>query len=296
MLLTSVILILQETLEASLLVAILAAATLQTGHRLNWLPWGFLAGCALGAVYATNLRRISEWFDYVGQELTNASLQLLIAAALVPLACLIVRSHAFGVTAKRAPFDDAVPQPSPHNILFPLLCALTIMLAITREGSEVIVYLGGFFGQEDKIQAVLVGSAIGFGIGVSVGLLAFYCLLALGGPRRHWIPVALLALFCGNMLSQSALQLTQADWLQAGPTLWDTSSLLPEQSIAGHLLYALLGYESSPSLAQVFAYIAGVAVLLATALTTAWGTARAAARSKARSTTWASSRSTGGQP
>jgi len=273
MLLTSVVLILQETLEASLLVAILAVATLQTGHRLSWLPWGFLAGCALGFVYASNLQRVSEWFDYVGQELTNAALQLTIAVAVVLLSWLVVRSHARR-GSKRAMDGDAAAaangaeaRPSgPPAVLFALLCALTIMLAITREGSEIMVYLGGFLGQDDKVQAVLIGSALGFGIGVSVGLLAFYGLLALGGRRGRWIPVALLALFSGNMLAQSALQLTQADWLQAGPTLWDSSAWLPEQSIAGHLLYALLGYESTPSLAQALAYLAGVAAVVVAAL------------------------------
>lgn len=266
MLLTSVILILQETLEASFLMAILAAATVQAGRRLAWLPWGFLAGCTLAVVYAVNLERISEWFDYVGQELANATLQLAIAAAIVPLAWLIMRTHLRRGATRPLPGADAIHRAAPSNIPFPLLCALTIMLAITREGSEIMVYLGGFLGQDDKVQAVLAGSAIGFGIGISVGLLTFYGLLALSGTRGRWIPLALLALFCGNMLAQSALQLTQADWLQAGPTLWDSSSWLPEASIAGRMLYALLGYESSPSLSQVIAYVAGAAAVLAATL------------------------------
>jgi high-affinity iron transporter len=266
MLLTSVVLILQETLEASLLVAILAVATLQTGRRLSWLPWGFLAGCALGFVYAANLQSISEWFDYVGQELTNAALQLTIAAAAVPLAWLIARSHVHGAGRENIGAVPAeTPRAGPPGLLFPLLCALTVLLAITREGSEIMVYLGGFLAGREGTGR-LIGSALGFGIGVSVGLLTFYGLLALGGRRGRWVPVALLALFSGNMLAQAALQLNQADWLQAGPTLWDSSAWLPEQSIPGHLLYALLGYESSPSLTQVVAYLAGVATVLAVAL------------------------------
>jgi high-affinity iron transporter len=275
MLLTSVVLILQETLEAALLVAILGVATLQTGRRLSWLPWGFLAGCLLGYVYAANLQRISEWFDYVGQELTNAVLQLAIAAAIVPLAWLIARSRVQDGLAERMPAG----RPGPTALPFALLCALTIMLAITREGSEIMVYLGGFLGQADKVQAVLLGSALGFGIGVSVGLLVFYGLLALGGRRGRRVTLVLLALFSGNMLAQSALQLTQADWLPAGPTLWDSSAWLPENSIAGHLLYALLGYESSPSLSQVLAYLAGAAAVLAAALAAALATAPGAPRS-----------------
>ena len=280
MLLTSVILILQETLEAAFLVAILAAATVQTGHRLRWLTWGFLAGCALGAVYAINLDAVSESFDYVGQELTNAALQLAIATAIVPLTWLIVRAHLRGraVTELRA---AAAARPGARTgALYSLLCSLTIMLAITREGSEIMVYLGGFLEQPDKVQTVLAGSAIGFGIGISIGLLTFYGLMALGGGRGRWIPVVLLALFCGNMLAQAAMQLTQADWLQGGVALWDSSSVVPEQSITGRMLYALLGYESSPSLAQFLAYVAGVAAVVAAALAVPLAGPRAGAPAK----------------
>mgnify|MGYP005844396323 CR=1 FL=1 len=252
MLLTSVVLILQETLEAALLVSILGVVTLQTGRRLSWLPWGFAAGCVLAFVYAANLQRISEWFDYIGQELTNAALQSAIAAAIVLLTWRLVRIYAVG--------DAPGVARRHHSTVLQVLCGLILCLAVTREGSEILVYLGGFLAQSDKVQAVLIGSAIGSGIGISVGLLLFYGLLALGG--RRWIPLALLALFCGNMLAQSALQLTQADWLQSGPTLWDSSAWLPEHSVAGRLLYALLGYESSPSAAQVISYLGGVAAVL----------------------------------
>ncbi|MDT8318960.1 MAG: FTR1 family protein [Xanthomonadales bacterium] len=256
MLLMSVILILQETLEAAMLVSILAAVTLQAGRHLSWLPWGFAGGCIMAFVYAANIQRISEWFDFVGQELTNAALQATIAAAIVLLAWRISRIYATG--------DAAAVAPGRHGSMFQVLCALIIGLAVTREGSEILVYLGGFLAQSDKSQAVLTGSAIGFGIGLSVGLLLFHGLLALGDKR--WIPFALLGLFCGNMLAQSALQLTQADWLQPGPTLWDSSAWLSEHSVIGRLLYALLGYEANPSTAQVIGYLTGAAAVLAAAL------------------------------
>jgi high-affinity iron transporter len=250
MLLTSVILILQETLEAALLFSILAVITLQNGHRPRvWLPWGILAGCVLAWIYALNLRRISEWFDYVGQELVNAALQLGITCAIVLLAAWLGRNTA-GSTATAAR----------KRVVFGVLCAITIALTITREGSEILVFLGGFLGPQNPAQAVLLGSGIGFGIGVSVGFLLFYGLLTLASGDRSWgraLPIALLTLFSGNMLAQAAVQLMQADWLPAGPALWDSSGWLTEQSVAGRLLYALIGYESNPSATQVIAYLAG---------------------------------------
>jgi len=257
MLLTSVLLILQETLEAALLVSMLAVVSLHAGRRLSWLPWGFVAGLALALVYAANMRQISEWFDYVGQEVTNAALQLAIALVLVPLSWLLGR----GLAAKAA----AVPPPR-AVAGYTLLCTLAVMLAITREGSEILVFLTGFAGQQEQAHAVLSGSTIGFGIGVSVGVLLFFALLPLQGTRGRWVPLALLALFGGNMLAQAALNLIQADWLPAGPRLWDSSAWLPEHSVAGRLLYALVGYESSPSAAQAVSYVAGALAVLGAAV------------------------------
>jgi len=249
MLLTSVILVLQETLEAALLFSTLAVVTSQTrGRTRSWLLPGTLLGSALALVYAMNLDRVSEWFDYVGQELVNGVLQLTITCTIALLAFSLGRLRS----------NESVKQ-SRWQIAFTLLCLLTIALAITREGSEILVFLGGFLGKADTLKPVLLGGGIGFGIGVSVGFLLFYGLFALVEKRKSLLlPLSLLALFCGNMLAQAVLQLTQADWISAGPALWNTSAWLSEHSVVGRLMYALVGYESSPSAMQATAYLAGV--------------------------------------
>lgn len=256
MLLTSVLLILQETLEAALLISMLAVVSLHAERRVAWLLPGLAAGAALGLVYAKNMQRVSEWFDYVGQELTNAGLQMAITLVLLPLAWLLGRDLA-AAAGRRA---------APRPIAFVLLCAVAVALAVTREGSEILVFLQGFLGQAGMTQAVAIGSGIGFGIGISVGLLMFYALLPLRSPLGRWVPVILLGLFGGNMLAQAALHLIQADWLQSGPVLWDSSAWLPEHGVAGRLMYSLVGYESSPSAAQAVSYAAGTAAVLGAAL------------------------------
>jgi len=258
MLLTSVILTLQETLEAAMLISILAVISRQQRLALTWLIPGLLAGGLFAGVYAANMRHISEWFDYAGQEVVNASLQVSIALAIVVLTWLISNTRPPGA-------DQHVDPGNFRPMLFALIAALTIALALTREGSEIAMYLGGFLSQPDKLQAVLTGSAIGAGIGISIGFLVFYGLMALRGQTGAWAPLILLALFCGNMLAQSAVQLTQADLLPAGPPLWDSSAWLPESSIAGRLLYALVGYESRPSGLEICAYLAGLSGVLLTA-------------------------------
>lgn len=245
MLLSSVVLLLRETLEVVLLVSVLMAIGHLLDYRKLWLPLGLLAGVLLAFAYAVNMTEISSWFDYVGQEVANALMQVGIAIILIVLGWVITRGE--GVRWRN---------------VFQVCAAVGLGLAVTREGSEIFIYLSGFFSQQDKLQSVLIGGGIGFCIGVSVGALLFYGLLGL--PRK-WGVIAsfvLMALIAGNMLSQATLQLTQADWISSAGAMWDSSAWIPENSLAGQLLYALVGYEATPSAAQVAAYFGGVLTLL----------------------------------
>lgn len=76
------------------------------------------------------------------------------------------------------------------------------------------------------------------------------------------VSLVLLCLIAGNMGSQVVLLLTQADWLPYTPIAWDSSSALPENSVVGYLLYALIGYEATPSMLQVGIYLFGIALIL----------------------------------
>lgn len=253
MLLSSVILVLEETLEVALLVSMLAAVSHRLNYGMTWLHWGLFGGLVLAVLYAVNMESIAVWFDYVGQEIVNAFAQITIAMILVLLPWTICSDH---------DHVDHGSRENRHSLLFHWGALIVLVLSIGREGSEIILYLDGFLQQEGKVQAVLVGGGIGFSIGISVAILLFYGLIELPRKLVIVIPVLLLALFAGNMLAQASQQLTQADWLPSTGTLWDTSGLIHENSISGQLLYALIGYESNPSLIQVIAYLAGTTLLL----------------------------------
>ena len=80
-------------------------------------------------------------------------------------------------------------------------------------------------------------------------------------------------LVAAGMSSQAALLLIQADWLPAQLPLWDSSGWLPETSVTGQVLYALVGYEATPTPVQAGFYAGGMGLfMLLTAL--AWRTNR----------------------
>ena len=68
------------------------------------------------------------------------------------------------------------------------------------------------------------------------------------------------------MVMQATMLLEQVDWLPAGKSVWDSSALVSEQSITGELLYAVFGYESTPSYLQLALYLASLGLMLAVIL------------------------------
>lgn len=139
---------------------------------------------------------------------------------------------------------------------------LVIALGVVREISEIIIYVTGIATQPENVSPVMLGSFIALGIGASGGILLFYILINLSELWALRSCMVLLALFTGNMASQACLLLTQADWLPYTAELWDSSSLLPEYTVPGQLLYALVGYEATPSILQGLCYVIAMLLIL----------------------------------
>lgn len=244
MLLSSVVLILREVLEGALLMSVLLALSWHQGYRLRWALVSLFVGGVGAVLYAAEFKTISSWFDYVGQEVVNASLSLSIV--------LFLTLFSLFYTAYKDRYDR-------QKIVF---MSIAVALTIIREGSEILLYLSGFTGKDDVLPSVALGGIIGAGIGMSVGALLYYSLIDFIPAYTRKVAYMLLALFSAAMLSDAVTMLTQADWLPAQHHLWDSSSWLAEDSLMGQLLYALLGYEATPTALQLAAYICGLLLVL----------------------------------
>jgi len=247
MLLNSVIILLREVLEASLLISILLAFSRALGLSCRWIVWALACGMVGAITYSIGISTVSDWFDGVGQEVINACLQILIYLLLLFLTILVSWRHKF-----TRPTDD----------LITLVMASVAAVAIMREGVEVLVYLYGFSTTLPHLLTVMTGAGIGTGIGLSVGALVYYFLVSLQPRWSLTLGAGMLALVAAGMLSQAVLLLIQADWLPSQLPLWDSSSLLSENSVPGQLLYALIGYEATPTAIQAGFYFGGLLLLL----------------------------------
>ena len=232
-LLNAIVVVLNETVEAGILISVL----LSISHRLqlaaHWWRWGLLLGCAGSLLYAHWLPILTEWFDYGGQEVVNSSLQLAIFA----LAALLIHRLA----QRRHQFIG-------------LLLALAMGLAMIREGAEIVVFYLGITSQGEPLSNVLTSSFVGAAIGASIGALLYYFLMLVQPRHAESIQPILLAVIASGMVLQASQLLIQIDWLPVTAPLWNSSALLSEQSPLGQLAYAVFGYEATPSAVEAALY------------------------------------------
>ena len=251
--LVTVIIFLREVLEAALIVSILLAVSQLMRYTRNWIFPAMAFGFAGGGVMAYSMKAISNMLDGTGQEVINSTL-LLFMIALITLTCIWLVPVHHGNT-------DTRPRRRPARVMTVILSAI-VSLAVMDEISELYVYsYAAMLGPGNTVPLV-TGGFIGTGIGASVGAILYYLLVNI--PRKFPLKISIitLVLVAGGMASHLAAYLSQAGWLPSQPPVWNTSAIIPENSISGQLLYALIGYEATPSPIQVGFYSATVVIIM----------------------------------
>jgi high-affinity iron transporter len=257
--LSSAIIVFRETLEAALIIGIIAAATRQLPSRNAWLFGGIGAGCVGALIVAALTGQIAELAQGAGQELLNASI-LGLAAAMLAWHNIWMARHGAQLARDARQLGQEVVAGSREMSTV----GLVIALAILREGSETALFLYSLLaGGGETIVTVLAGG----GTGLLAGALAGYGFYAgfVRIPARLFFRAtnALILLLAAAMASQSARFLVQADLLPSlGSPLWDASRLLDNASLPGRFLHALVGYEAMPSGIQVAFYAATLTLVL----------------------------------
>jgi high-affinity iron transporter len=256
----SAIIVFRETLEAALIIGIIAVATRNLRNRNSWLSAGILAGIIGSLLVALFTGRIAELAEGVGQELFNAGV-LGLAAAMLAWHNIWMARHGMKLARDAKQLGQDVRTGSREMSAL----ALVVGLAILREGSETALFLYGLLsGGEETLSTVLGGGAIG----LLLGCLAGYGLYAgvLRIPARHFFAATsgLILLLAAAMASQAARFLVQADVLPSlASPLWNSTWLIDNNSLMGRLLHTLAGYEAMPSGIQVVFYVATLALILA---------------------------------
>ena len=254
----SLLIVFREVLEAGLIVGIVLAATEGIRGRAAYVAGGIAAGVAGAGLIAAFAGTISNALSGNGQEVFNATI-LCVAVVMLGWHTVWMASHGREMAREMKQMGRAVA--AGEKTLFAM--ATVIAVAVWREGAEVVLFLYGIAASSGVSAAgLLTGGALGVAAGGAMSWLLYRGLVAI--PLKHLFSVTntLVSLLAAGMAGQAAAILARADLIPAwGYALWDTSGVLPEDSLLGRSLKALVGYSDQPMGVQVAAY-AGVLVAL----------------------------------
>ena len=261
--LATALIVFRESLEAGLIVGIVLASTRGVPGRGRWTAAGVAAGVAGSLVVAAFASQLAELFEGTGQELFNATV-LLMAVAMLTWHNLWMAAHGRALVEETRRLGAAVAAGRRPLVALSVVCGVSVL----REGSETVLFLTGVASAgSTTMTEMLAGGAAGLAIAVAVAALLYLGLLSVPVRRLFAVTSLLVTLLAAGLASQAVAFLQQAGYLALlTATIWDTSRVLPEGSLAGRLLHALVGYTDRPTGAQLVAYVAVVVAM--------WGLAR----------------------
>ncbi|MDQ6968071.1 MAG: FTR1 family protein, partial [Mariprofundaceae bacterium] len=250
--LSTLIIVFREVLEAMLVVGIATAAAREVNIATRWIYGGVLGGLLAAVIVAFFADAIATSMQGMGQEILNASV-LIAASLLMAWTAIWMGKHGREVSKKiRQTCSDVQGSDASKLVL-----AIVVGLAVAREGSEVVLFLYGVAAAGvSNASEMLSGGMIGIVLGVLVAMGLYRSLVHI--PMRHvfLVVTSLIVLLSAGMASQGVAYLVMVGELPAwGEPIWNTAQLIPEQGLLGQVLQALMGYDDRPSGMQVFAFL-----------------------------------------
>ena len=252
------IIVFREVFEIAIIMCVVLAATDELKNRGKWIALGIAGGSVGAALFALITESIALIAGDAGKLYFNAAI-LFIAVIMIGWTVIWMKQHGKSIVSNMKQVSSAVA--SGEKPLFAL--AMIIGLAVLREGSEVVVFIYGLIAAGQTTWfAALLGGLVGCGLGVLFGFFMYYGLLRLSVKYLFQIPSILLTLIAGGMAANAAGKLVKAGMLPSLlHSLWNTSSILPQQSLLGKFLFILVGYQENPNGMQALFYLGTLVVI-----------------------------------
>ena len=141
-------------------------------------------------------------------------------------------------------------------------------VAVVREGVELAIFVTAAFFAGNSAETgntliqVLAGTILGLGTAVLLGYTIFATTVRLDLRKFFQVTGILLILFAAGLVAHGVHEFNEVGWIPAIiEHVWVVNMILDENSVAGLLLKTLFGYNGNPSLTEIIAYVAYIAVV-----------------------------------
>jgi high-affinity iron transporter len=255
--LPSFILALREGLEAALIIGIVLGSLQKMDRQdLNLIVWiGTASALAISFLTALVLNLIGTEFEGLG-EMMFEGFTMLFAAGLLSWMIFWMQRQAHSMKARIESDVQKAAVGKGQKTIF-----LLAFLAVVREGVELALFLLAARLASNPGQELL-GALLGLCSAALLGWILFASTRQVSLTRFFQSTNVLLIVFAAGLIGLGVHEFNEMGWI---PTIidhvWNLNAVLSDESILGQVLKALVGYNSSPSLSQLIAYLGYFTIL-----------------------------------
>lgn len=248
--LSTFIIALREGLEAALIVGILVAYIVRTERRHLLKPlWtgvgvAIAASLALGAVLSFTSAELTDR----GEELFAGTTSF-IAVGLVTWMVFWMKRTARSLRNELHGKVDTALTGGPISL------ALVAFFAVAREGLETALFIYTNFKTVGAASTATVGLILGLTLAVVLGYLIYNRSVKLNLSKFFTITGVALIIVAAGVLSYGIHEFQELGFLPGEDNfLWDVTPWIAKESILGSLLGGTVGFDTTTSFLQFFAW------------------------------------------
>jgi high-affinity iron transporter len=259
--LATFVIFLREGIEASMIVAVLLAYLDKIGQRKHFKD--VLIGCGLALVLAGGggVAAYLTVRHYAGSRVQTIfeTVTYLLAAAVLTYMTFWMTRHARTISTE---LRDQTTRALEKSERFGL--GFLAFQAVGREGVETAVFtLAIVFASGGGTHFAVLGGAIGLAVALVIAFAIYRLGRRINLGRFFAVLGSLLMFFAAGLLADAAENFQQLGWIRVlGHPLWNTTSVLSEDSALGDVFHSLFGYAERPTVLQAIVYVTFIVAVL----------------------------------
>jgi high-affinity iron transporter len=242
---------LREGLEAALIIGIIVAYLVKTGHRdaVRLVGLGVAAALGLALVIGVIVAFTVGRMPLAVQE-TFEGIAAILAVVVLTWMLFWMRKQGRAIKGElEASIDDALSRGSTYALV---ILAFGVVL---REGLETVLFLLAVLGASGDTLVALTGAVLGLVVATVIGWAIFAMGRRINLGRFFNITGFVLIFVAAGLCAYAVHELTGAGWLPLTPVAFDLSGVLSERGPIGSVLSGLLGYRAAPTWSELIAYL-----------------------------------------
>ncbi len=204
-----------------------------------------LIGILSALLLANTAEYIADWFNGTGLEIISTSLLILMFHCLIYAVYLLLKTYNI---------SDQIM----NKMSFFIITGCSLFIA--EKGSSFFIFFNVYMQQTDNVYNTIIGCFVGLGLCISFSILFRFILNELVANHYTLCVFILWSLFLAGQVTGAVNYLSQVDLITEGAVIIHLGQYINDSSELGHILKALIGYESSPTLTFIVCYL--VAFLL----------------------------------